>query len=657
MEDQQQVVFDELSEIEALETQRETEQTAFFKYNAECDMDPASLPKYVDFPKSFVYAKKEWKPRKRGAESTIGRVHAINPVAGDVYYLRTLLHDNHCKGKKSFKDMMTLSDGRQCESFKEVCCELGLLNDDREWNRALEEAALTNMCPQIRQLYITILIWCMPSEPAKLFEDFWETMIDDFQYKAERRGITLTQAQLRTMLLLDIELRLSSFEKRLIDFNLPEPTPEEIDNVEHIINTQPVIIREELDFDYGELRATVEERVPTFTSEQLHVYNMILNAVQNKEPFHCFIDARGGCGKTYLLNTILAAVRTMKPGGNAVLAMATTGIAANLLDLGRTFHSRLKAPLTPTEDSTLTISAQSNLAQLIRISELLLIDEATMLDRYMLEAMDRSLRDIMKQSDKPFGGKIIILAGDFRQCLPVVPKASRPEIVKHCINQSPLWGNFKHLKLSTNMRVHASGNVELEMFDKWTLSIGNGEMNEIAVPEEMVATEIIPNSKDDPMSEGKAMKEFCGKIFPNIEENILDRSWLEGRAILTSTNKEVSMINGLISDMIPGDNEVFRSADELESSEDLLRFNTEYLNSLDPNGFPPHVLSLKSGMPLILLRNINPKEGLCNGTKLIFEKALDNKVLQCTVAGTERMVLIPRIVFIPKVSLTSILLA
>ena len=649
MEDQQQVIFDEMTETEALETQRETELTAFFKYNAESNMDPASLPKYVDFPKSYVYAKKAWKPRKRGADGTIGRVHAVNPVAGDVYYLRILLHDNHCKGKKSFKDMMTLSNGRQCDTYKEVCCELGLLNDDREWHRALEEAALTNMCPQIRQLFVTILIWCMPSEPAKLFEDFWDSWVDDFQYKADRRGIQLTPVQLRTMLLLDIELRLSSFEKKLIDFNLAAPTQEEMDDVEQIIDTQPAIIREELDFDFNELRVRVEERVPTFTSEQRHVYELILNAVQNKEQICCFIDARGGCGKTYLINTILAAVRSLKPG-NTALAMATTGIAANLLDLGRTFHSRMKAPLTPAEDSTLAISAQSNLAQLIRISELLLIDEATMLDRYMLEAMDRTLRDLMKEPNRPFGGKIVILAGDFRQCLPVVPRASRPEIIKHCINQSALWQYFMLLKLSTNMRVHASGDPELELFDNWTLSIGNGEMDAIQVPEEMIATEIIPSSKDDSMSEGKAMLDFCGKIFPNIEENIVDRSWLEGRAILTSTNKEVSMINDLISDMIPGTNEVFRSADELESTEDLLRFNTEYLNSLNPNGFPPHVLNLKSGMPLLLLRNINPKEGLCNGTKLIFEKALDNKVLQCTVAGTDRMVLIPRIVFIPKVS-------
>ena len=102
--------------------------------------------------------------------------------------------------------------------------------------------------------------------------------------------------------------------------------------------------------------------------------------------------------------------------------------------------------------------------------------------------------------------------------------------------------------------------------------------------------------------------------------------------------------------MLPGSNEVFRSVDELENHEDVLRFNTEYLNSLNPNGFPPHTLNLKPGMPLMLLRNINPRDGLCNGTKLVFEKALANKVLQCRVSGSDRIVFIPRIVLIPKVN-------
>ena len=211
-----------------------------------------------------------------------------------------------------------------------------------------------------------------------------------------------------------------------------------------------------------------------FTKEQLLIYEDVLRAVKQECSLLAFVDARGGCGKTFLLNAILAAVRSSESGGCVALAMATTGIAANLLTLGRTFHSRLKAPLTATEDSMLQISAQSSLAKLIRMAKLLLIDESTMLDRYQLEALDRSLRDLMQIEKEPFGGKIIILAGDFRQCLPVVPRANRAGTVRQCINQSHLWKNFTIYNLSENLRVRASGNEDLQSFDKWTLDIGNG---------------------------------------------------------------------------------------------------------------------------------------------------------------------------------------
>ena len=132
-------------------------------------------------------------------------------------------------------------------------------------------------------------------------------------------------------------------------------------------------------------------------------------------------------------------------------------------------------------------------------------------------------------------------------------------------------------------------------------------------------------------------------------QNKDDKEWLFGRAILAPTNKEVAVLNDIISSKLPGTTSVFRSADELLNRQDLLRFNTEYLNSLTPNGFPPHSLNLKPGMLLMLIRNLNPREGLCNGTKLVFEKSFDNKVLQCTVSGTDRSVLIPRIVMFPKI--------
>ena len=190
-----------------------------------------------------------------------------------------------------------------------------------------------------------------------------------------------------------------------------------------------------------------------------------MNAVKKNEGLQIFISARGGCGKTFLLNAILDAVRCSEPGGCIALAMATTGIAANLLHLGRTFHSRMKAPLHPNEDSTLNITAQSGLATLVRRSKLLLIDESTMLHRYQLEALDRTLRDLMSEPDQPFGGKVLVLAGDYRQCLPIVPQANRAQIVSICLQNSFLWQFFQIHSLTLNMRVRASGNPTLEQFD------------------------------------------------------------------------------------------------------------------------------------------------------------------------------------------------
>ena len=200
-----------------------------------------------------------------------------------------------------------------------------------------------------------------------------------------------------------------------------------------------MVVNEELDFDVASLAEQAESHREGdyFTDEQRVIYNRIVDAVETQTPLYLFVSARGGCGKTYLLNAVLMRVRSMEDGGCVALAMATTGIAAVLLDNGQPFHSRMKAPLNPTEDSMLRIPAQSELAKLVRMAKLLIVDEATMLDNRLLAALDRSLCDLMN-SDKPFGGKIIVLSGDFRQCLPVVPRASRAGIVDICVNQSPL---------------------------------------------------------------------------------------------------------------------------------------------------------------------------------------------------------------------------
>ena len=68
----------------------------------------------------------------------------------------------------------------------------------------------------------------------------------------------------------------------------------------------------------------------------------------------------------------------------------------------------------------------------------------------------------------------------------------------------------------------------------------------------------------------------------------------------------------------------------------------EFLNTLN-EGMPPHELRLKRGAPIMLLRNIDPSNGLCNGTRLIVDSVVNNRLLKATIAGTEQEVLIPRI--------------
>ena len=133
-----------------------------------------------------------------------------------------------------------------------------------------------------------------------------------------------------------------------------------------------------------------------------------------------------------------------------------------------------------------------------------------------------------------------------------------------------------------------------------------------------------------------------------ISKNIHQPGWLYGRLILVPTNKEVDAINDMIESLVPRTGTKLPSADVLEDYRDVMRFNTEYVNTVSLNGFPRHLLTLKPGMVLIILRNISPKEGLCNGTKGSHEEILNNQFLVCKLTTSDKRVLIPRIKFISE---------
>ena len=135
------------------------------------------------------------------------------------------------------------------------------------------------------------------------------------------------------------------------------------------------------------------------------------------------------------------------------------------------------------------------------------------------------------------------------------------------------------------MRVRASGDVRLEEFDQWLLSLGDGTApvvsgeDIIELPEDLC-------SVIDKADEKKSMTEFCEEIFPDLNRNVGDEKWLEGRAVLAPTNREVDNINNMMTDKLSGQLITLHSSDGLDNDRDAAR-----LKGLAPKMFL-HLLSI-----------------------------------------------------------------
>ena len=118
--------------------------------------------------------------------------------------------------------------------------------------------------------------------------------------------------------------------------------------------------------------------------------------------------------------------------------MAFTGIAATLVPQGKTVHKIFKLPVPLHSDSSSNIKLESQDATYLKEIDIFIWDEVPMAPRYAMEVMDRTLRDVMN-NDLLFGGKIVVLGGDFRQLLPIKVHGTRCEIVDLSINHSIIW--------------------------------------------------------------------------------------------------------------------------------------------------------------------------------------------------------------------------
>lgn len=275
---------------------------------------------------------------------------------------------------------------------------------------------------------------------------------------------------------------------------------------------------------------------------------------------------------------LLSKVRSEK---NVAIAVASSGIAATLLEGGRTAHSAFKLPLNlRNSDAALrNICKQSGAAHVLRQAKLIVWDECTMAHKGGVEALDRTLKDL-KNNNRLMGGVTVLLAGDFRQTLPVIPRGTRADEVKACIKSSHLWSQVKILSLSVNMRVHLQSDLMAGEFSRLLLTIGDGMLEEhdgkVNLPKSLCRT--VEN-----------IDQLCEGVYPNVCENSLNSApWLRERAILTPTNELASGINNLLIEKLPTELMTYESVDSVVEVEDAVHYPVESLQTLNPPGIPSH---------------------------------------------------------------------
>ena len=131
-----------------------------------------------------------------------------------------------------------------------------------------------------------------------------------------------------------------------------------------------------------------------------------------------FIDGPGGTSKTFLYWALYAKVRILN---KLVLLTATSDMEASNMLTCWTAHSRFNIPIECSQSVICNIGKHTSLAVVIKEESLIIWDEATMAQRENIKSLDLLLRGLCFPN-VPFGGKVVVLGGDFCQTIPIVQK-------------------------------------------------------------------------------------------------------------------------------------------------------------------------------------------------------------------------------------------
>ncbi|KAK4380887.1 hypothetical protein Sango_3022000 [Sesamum angolense] len=247
------------------------------------------------------YKDKIWGTRKRG--TVVGRIANASPVEGERYYLRILLQN--IRGPTSFDSLKTIQ-GKYHDTFRDAAASLGLLDSDNSLEECLEEASQYQMPYSLRRLFSTILMYCSPANPTKLWEKFKPHMSEDF-----RRQGYLSEHEIEIKTLEGINEFLETLGRSLKEFHLSSVPMNLFDSDKF---TKEYNHERKIEVSEADLLS-----IEKLNDDQRHAFNIITEKIYSSSSGTYFIDGPGGSGKTFLYRALLADVRSR---GYIALAVA-----------------------------------------------------------------------------------------------------------------------------------------------------------------------------------------------------------------------------------------------------------------------------------------------------------------------------------------------
>ena len=237
-----------------------------------------------------------------------------------------------------------------------------------------------------------------------------------------------------------------------------------------------------------------------------------------------------------------------------------------------------------------------------------------MLNRTAFACMEEVCRRVMN-NDHLFGGKAVVLLGDFRQTCPIIPGGTHAQIHDACIQMSPLWSKFEIRRLTQLIR-----NAQDPIYAEFVNTIGDG-----AGPDIDLGILSSTTHKED----------LIAFVFP--PDVLLDLLACLSRGILTPTNKQVNEYNSILLGRIHGQYRQYFAADSLkeatESRLDSIDFECsilDYVAHQTPPGLPPHCLEIKTCAVYCLLRNFSIDRQLVKNTCVVVTE-IGNRIITAKV--------------------------